>query len=47
MSKEILKRKPKRTKAVENWLADEIAEQLTRYDKIAHEMNVVSEDQRE
>ncbi len=47
MSKEILKRKPKRTKAVEKWLAEEVAEQLARYKKIAHEMNVELEDQRE
>lgn len=47
MSKEILKRKPKRTKAVEKWLAEEVAEQLARYQKIEQEMNVELEAQRE
>lgn len=47
MSKEILKRKPKRSPEVEKWLQQEIEEQRQRYEKIAYEMNVLLAEQRE
>lgn len=47
MSREILKRKPKRTRAVEKWLAQEVAEQVERYKRIAHEMNDLLDRKRE
>jgi hypothetical protein len=47
MSKKILKQKPKRSEDVEQWLANEVAEQRTRYEKIAHAMNVELAERRE
>ncbi len=47
MSKKILKQKPSRSEDVEKWIAEEVAEQRDRYAKIAHEMNVAIEPQRE
>ncbi|MBX7170464.1 MAG: hypothetical protein K1X72_05860 [Pyrinomonadaceae bacterium] len=47
MSKKILKSKPPRSEDVEKWLAEEVAEQRERYEKIAHEMNVELAAQRE
>lgn len=47
MSKKILKNKPKRSEEVEAWIAEEVKEQQSRYEKIAHEMNVELAAQRE
>ncbi|MBK7704415.1 MAG: hypothetical protein IPN69_02770 [Acidobacteria bacterium] len=47
MSKKIIKQKPARSEDVERWLAEEVAEQRDRYAKIAREMNVELEPQRE
>lgn len=47
MSKKILNQKPKREPEVEVWLAEEVAEQRERHEKIAYEMNVAIADQRE
>ena len=47
MSRKILKSKPQRSEEVENWIAEEVSEQQTRYEKIAHEMNVEIAAQRE
>ncbi len=47
MSKKILKNKPIRSEEVEKWIAQEVAEQRKRYEKIAHEMNVQLAAQRE
>ncbi len=47
MSKAILKNKPKRSEEVEKWIAEEVAEQLVRHEKIAKEMNIDLAQQRE
>lgn len=47
MSKKILKSKPNRSEEVEQWIAREVEEQKARYEKIAHEMNVVIAEERE
>lgn len=47
MSKAILKNKPNRSAEVENWIAEEVSEQQTRYEKIAQEMNIDLAEQRE
>jgi hypothetical protein len=47
MSLKILKLKPPRTLEVETWLAAEIGEQIEKYKKIAHTMNVEIAEQRE
>jgi hypothetical protein len=47
MSKKILKSKPQRSEEVEKWISEEAREQRARYEKIAHEMNVVIAEERE
>ncbi len=47
MSKKILKNKPQRSEEVEQWIAEEVSEQQSRYEKIAYEMNVELAEQRE
>jgi hypothetical protein len=47
MSKAILKNKPKRSEEVEKWIAEEVAEQRVRHEKIAKEMNIDLAQQRE
>jgi len=47
MSRKILQQKPMRSEEVEKWLAQEVAAQRERYEKIAYEMNVAIADQRE
>ncbi len=47
MSKKILSQKPPRSADVERWLAEEVSEQRDRYARIAYEMNVGIEPQRE
>lgn len=47
MSKAILQRKPKRSKAVQKWLNEEVREQQARYKQIAQAMNIALEPQRE
>ncbi len=47
MSKKILNQKPKRELDVENWLAQEVAEQRERHAQIAQAMNIELADQRE
>ncbi len=47
MSKQILKQKPPRDAEVQAWVDSEAAEQIARYNGIAHAMNVELADQRE
>lgn len=47
MPKKILEQKPSRGADVQSWIDREVAEQVERYNRIAHAMNVELAEQRE